>query len=88
MNTEKGSWLHAFSWLKDEEIGSIPREWNHLDGWDDAPDPANVHFTRGVPDMPGYENIPYANEYFREKALIENAQETNQRRNSLKFTAG
>ena len=25
--------------------------------------PKAVHFTRGTPDMPGYENVPYADEW-------------------------
>lgn len=49
-NTKSGSWLHGMSWLKDEEIGSIPEEWNWLDGWsDERIVPKNVHFTTGGP---------------------------------------
>lgn len=89
VNTRPGAWLHAFSWLKDEEIGELDEKWNWLEGWsDNRVIPANVHFTRGVPDMPGYENVPYAEEYRREQALIENESETNQRRNVLEFTGG
>lgn len=42
--------LHAVSWLPDEKIGDLPREWNHLVGYDE-PDPNAklAHFTQGVP---------------------------------------
>ena len=74
VNTESGGWLHAFSWLKDDEIGGLPEQWNWLEGWSGPMiDPANVHFTRGTPDMEGYRNIPYADEYRAELALVEAA---------------
>ena len=25
-----GSYLHRFSWLKDDQVGDLPREWNRL----------------------------------------------------------
>lgn len=33
VNTEPGSYLHRFQWLKDNEIGSLPYEWNWLVNW-------------------------------------------------------
>ena len=51
-NTKPGLWLHQFSWLKDEEIGELPPEWNWLEGIDENKHNAKgVHFTRGTPDM-------------------------------------
>ena len=58
-----GSYLHAFCWLKDEEIGSLPEEWNWLSGWSKQTDPKIVHFTDGTPDFEGHENSPYADEW-------------------------
>jgi hypothetical protein len=59
-----GGWLHAFSWLRDpERIGALPREWNWLEGtddWDDLLPPAGIHFTRGGPWIPGWENVRFA----------------------------
>ena len=62
VNRMPGSWLHAFSWLNDELIGSIPRTWNHLVGVDPEPKetPCGIHYTLGIPSMPGYENCRYA----------------------------
>jgi hypothetical protein len=63
-NYQSGQWLHGFSWLEDSEIGELPPEWNWLSSID-APlrscaDPKAVHFTLGIPSMPGYSNSPYA----------------------------
>jgi lipopolysaccharide biosynthesis glycosyltransferase len=69
VNERPGRDLHAFCWLEDEEIGALPRKWNHLVGWSDPQiDPAMVHFTSGTPDMPGYENCDYADEWRAEFA--------------------
>ena len=66
LNTLPGRDLHRFCWLKDSEIGHLPEEWNWLDGHSDpAIDPAAVHFTRGTPDMPGWEWTKYAPEWNR-----------------------
>ena len=33
VNSETGSFLHQFKWLKDSEIGSLDERWNWLEGW-------------------------------------------------------
>lgn len=59
-----GSYLHAFTWLEDDEIGHLPEFWNWLAGHSDPRiQPSVVHFTNGTPDFPGYENQPYADEW-------------------------
>jgi hypothetical protein len=64
LNTRPGRDLHRFCWLRDEEIGFLPETWNWLDGHSDpALDPAAVHFTRGTPDMPGWEFTRYSREW-------------------------
>lgn len=64
VNSLPGRDLHRFCWLEDDEIGELPQAWNWLVGHSDPSiDPANVHFTDGVPDMAGYENVPYADEW-------------------------
>lgn len=62
VNELAGRDLHAFRWLKDEQIGSMPRRWNWLAGVDEplGITPSGIHFTLGVPSMPGHENAPYA----------------------------
>jgi len=51
LNTWPGRDLHAFKWLKDEEIGELPREWNWLvDVTTGDPNEAKLlHFTLGGP---------------------------------------
>lgn len=62
VNTVPGRDLHRFCWLGDDEIGSLPMEWNFLIGHYTI-DPAIVHFTEGLPDMPGYERVAFADEW-------------------------
>lgn len=64
VNSARGQWLHGLSWLDDSEIGALPPTWNWLVGEspplpDDAL-PAAIHFTRGIPSMPGHEDDQYA----------------------------
>lgn len=64
VNFMRGQYLHGFGWLRDNQIGPIPEYWNWLEGWSDKTfEPRAVHFTRGIPSMPGYESIPYADEW-------------------------
>lgn len=64
LNSVPGRDLHAFCWLKDEDIGELGEEWNWIPGFSPAGiDPKVVHFTEGAPFMPGYENSAYADEW-------------------------
>lgn len=61
LNQWPGRDLHAFKWLADDEIGELPKEWNHLVGINPPSETAKIlHFTSGTPDMIGYENSDYA----------------------------
>ncbi len=65
VNTVPGRDLHRFCWLDDDEIGPLPARWNVLVGHSaDDDQAALVHFTEGLPDMPGYEQVPYADEWY------------------------
>lgn len=64
LNRWPGRDLHAFKWLSDDEIGELGVEWNYLVGVTKSLiEPKCVHFTLGTPDMPGYENSAYADEW-------------------------
>jgi len=64
VNRWPGRRLHGFEWLNDALIGALPEAWNWLEGHSSAQlDPKAVHFTRGTPDLPGYENVPFAAEW-------------------------
>jgi lipopolysaccharide biosynthesis glycosyltransferase len=55
VNHRPGRDLHAFYWLHDSEIGTLPPRWNWLVGEQPMPDnPAIAHFTNGGPWLPGW----------------------------------
>ena len=75
INTRPGRNLHAFEWLDDSLIGDLPPTWNWLEGHSDPGlDPKAVHFTRGTPEMKGYENIPHAEEWRAVLASVRGSQ--------------
>jgi hypothetical protein len=50
-----GAFLHRFSWLQDEQIGSLPKEWNWLAiEYEDNPKAKLVHYTLGTPCFEKY----------------------------------
>lgn len=66
LNGVPGRVLHRFGWLKDDEIGELPREWNHLVGVNEPDEFAKVaHFTLGIPRMRGYEECEHAPEWWQ-----------------------
>lgn len=55
INTLPGRALHQFCWLRDEEIGDLPQEWNWLVGVQPKPEkPKIAHFTLGGPFLYGW----------------------------------
>jgi hypothetical protein len=64
LNLWPGRDLHAFRWMWDDQIGELPHDWNHLVGID-APNPTArlAHMTLGCPDLPGYEDCEFAEEW-------------------------
>ena len=67
VNQRSGAHLHGLLWTNDESIGQLPEDWNYLVRWSErekVPNPKLVHFTEGVPAMPGYESDEYADEWF------------------------
>lgn len=64
VNALPGRDLHRFCWLSDSEIGSLDPEYNWLVGHSNKNiNPAIVHFTEGLPDMHGYADVDYADEW-------------------------
>lgn len=69
VNKMPGSWLHAFCWVDDDQIGGLDEKWNFLCGHSNLADfgedgPSIVHFTRGDPSM-GWVDEPYADEWVK-----------------------
>lgn len=74
VNQTPGSWLHAFRWLDDDQIGGLPAEWNWLSGVDMplTTTPKGIHFTLGVPGLhPGCDDAPYADLWRAEQSKLE-----------------
>lgn len=64
LNTTPGRDLHRFMWLDDSLIGELDQVWNYLVGYTDPEVSATIaHFTSGLPDMAGYHDVEYADEW-------------------------
>jgi len=61
---QSGAHLHRFEWLKDEHIGELPSEWNHLTMEFSRNDAAKLlHYTIGIPAFPEYAEQEGAQEW-------------------------
>jgi lipopolysaccharide biosynthesis glycosyltransferase len=66
INFQSGKFLHQFKFLEDDDIGSLPIQWNWLVGWYKEPSdgsPKALHFTEGGPWLNGYETVEYSDVY-------------------------
>lgn len=72
VSNASGLELHQFKWIADDSlIGALPREWNHLVGYDDPSDTASlVHFTLGGPYFPEYANCEFAQQWHAEREAM------------------
>jgi len=62
VSEQTGAYLHRFQWLDDALIGAVPETWNWLEGWSTKPDeglPSIVHYTRGGPWFPQWQDVDY-----------------------------
>jgi hypothetical protein len=67
-----GAQLHRFSWLNDNLIGQMPIVWNWLpDEFGANPDAKLIHFTLGTPCFHEYATSPMADEWHRERMLMD-----------------
>jgi len=67
-----GAQLHRFTWIPDEQIGSLPVEWNWLPDEFGANDDAKLlHFTLGTPCFHDFATMPMADEWHRERIYTE-----------------
>ena len=61
---ERCSTPHLMDWLKGEEIGDLPAEWNHLVGYDQPRGDARlVHYTQGIPAFPEVLGCEYSDHW-------------------------
>jgi hypothetical protein len=73
VNRESGAYLHRMQWVKDEDIGALPTEWNWLEGWNEKPKvgtPKAVHYTRGGPWFEQWQKVDYADLWREEYARV------------------
>ena len=80
LNTSDAGVLYRFEWLKDEEIGSLPVDWNFLVGEYELADygfseqnlPGILHYTLGGPWFEHLKDCPLAsvwNKYYKEECF-------------------
>ena len=70
VNTASGLDLHQFKWC--DEIGDLPKHWNHLVGYDKPDHGASmVHWTKGGPWLEEHQNADFHLDWNKEKALAE-----------------
>lgn len=75
---QPGSYLHRFSWLKDERIGELPKEWNWLpDEYGANTDAKLLHYTLGTPCFHEFADTPQGEEWHKERILTEYCQQRN-----------
>lgn len=66
INSEMGANLHAFDWLDDKDIGSLPVTYNWIEGSSphisayQSAKPDVIHYTLGGPWFPEYQDVAYA----------------------------
>lgn len=70
-----GDFLHRFSWLDDQQIGELPKEWNWLDvEYEWNPLAKLVHYTLGTPCFREFaDKGDFADEWHKERILTNHA---------------
>lgn len=64
IETKDGAFLHRFQWLKDSEIGDIPKEWNWLaTEYEANPNAKLIHYTLGTPCFSEYSQSDMASDW-------------------------
>lgn len=74
INRATGQELHRFSWLTDQDIGTLAPEWNWLVGWYHQPwdgVPRALHYTEGGPWFTNYQDCEYADVWSDYRARLE-----------------
>lgn len=71
-NHRPGLDFHQFRWLDDEDIGSLPLEWNCLDEYYHLENPKAIHYTDGGPWFDNYQTTFYSDLWDMEKDQMDN----------------
>jgi lipopolysaccharide biosynthesis glycosyltransferase len=71
-----GAELHRFTWIDDERIGELPKEWNWLpDEYGANLDAKLLHYTLGTPCFHEFATTPQGDEWHRERIRTEYCQQ-------------
>jgi len=68
---QTGAYLHRFSWLDDQDIGELPKEWNWLTTeYEDNYQAKLLHYTLGTPCFKDYANANMADLWHESHARV------------------
>jgi lipopolysaccharide biosynthesis glycosyltransferase len=71
-----GTFLHRFTWLKENQVGQLPIEWNWLpDEYGANPGAKLCHYTLGTPCFHDFATTPMADEWHRERIYTDHSQQ-------------
>lgn len=67
-----GNRLHDFSWVPEDRIGELPKEWNWLvDEYGPNEEAKLLHWTAGIPSFFQYRHAPHSEEWFETQRAAE-----------------
>ena len=67
-----GAEVHRFTWLDDDLIGEIPKEWNWLpDEYGPNTQAKLLHYTLGTPSFHDFATTPMSDEWHRERIYMD-----------------
>lgn len=76
ISTKPGGWLHAFSWLRDDQIGSLPDTYNWIEGVSKSNvKPAVVHFSEGGPWFKAYQDVMHSDIWWKYQTRLQESGE-------------
>lgn len=66
IDRHSGEYLHRFSWIPDDRIGELPKDWNWLvDEYGASTTAKLLHWTAGIPRIPEYRLAPHSHDWFK-----------------------
>jgi lipopolysaccharide biosynthesis glycosyltransferase len=77
IQTATGAQVHRFTWLTENLVGELPKEWNWLDiEYDHNPDAKLIHYTLGTPCFHEFaDQGDFSDEWHRERIYTEYCQQ-------------
>lgn len=70
INDPETKGLHSINWLRPQDVGALPEDWNHLVGYNKANPAAKlIHYTQGIPVHPEMGECEFKQEWLKEHAI-------------------